>query len=349
MTHKLIYDQTIDDIRIYLTEIGQPSYRALQIWHGLYKNLWNHPSQFSNIPLDLRKKIENDFTFTSLISQKELCSTDGKTIKTLYQLYDYQALETVLIKYADKRRTLCISTQVGCKLGCVFCATGQMGFRRNLTSGEICEQVINSEKNLQTNNEKLTNIVVMGMGEPFDNYSNTMNAMDRLINPEGFNLGARRITISTAGIIPGIEKFAEERRQINLAISLHSANKIIRNQLMPINKKYPLNELIDACKVYINNTKRRITFEWALINNINDHITSAKELSQLLSGMLCHVNLILLNPSYQYHEKPSTMSKALAFIDILQKSGIPCSIRARRGIDINAACGQLAVVRSKMN
>lgn len=234
-------------------------------------------------------------------------------------------------------------------MGCLFCATGQMGFQRNLTGGEIIEQVLFYARQLQTVNEKVTNIVLMGMGEPFHNYEATFKAIDRLNHPEGFNFGARRFTVSTVGLVPAIRRFTAERRQVNLAVSLHAADNELRSSLMPINRKYPLEMLMDACLDYVETTNRRITFEWALIRGVNDTLEQARTISHRLkpflrpSGALCHVNVIPLNPTHRYSGQATTQHQALVFQGELEKAGIPCTIRLRRGIDIQAGCGQLAI------
>jgi 23S rRNA (adenine2503-C2)-methyltransferase len=245
------------------------------------------------------------------------------------------------MRYSE-RRTLCISTQVGCAMGCVFCATGQMGFKRHLSSGEIVEQVLFFARQLKSQGERVTNVVVMGMGEPFHNYNNTLAAVDRLNDPEGFNLGARHFTISTVGIVPQILRFAREKRQVNLAISLHAANDEARAALLPVNRKYPLEMVLDACREYVDKTHRRITFEWALIRGVNDTPQVAAELAHHLKGLLCHVNVIPLNPTKKYPGQATTRERAEAFKSVLEEKGIPCTIRIRRGIDIQAGCGQLA-------
>jgi 23S rRNA (adenine2503-C2)-methyltransferase len=242
----------------------------------------------------------------------------------------------------ESRRTLCISTQAGCAMGCVFCATGQMGFKRHLSSGEIVEQVLYYARLLKKQDEKVTNIVIMGMGEPFHNYDNTLAAIDRLNDPQGMNLGERRFTISTVGLVPAIRRFAAEKRQINLAISLHASDDELRSSLLPIDKKYPITELLAACREYIQSTHRRLTFEYALIQEVNDSVEQAQALAGLLRGMLCHVNVIPLNPTHRYAGKATTHQRAEAFKAALDKVGIPCTIRIRRGIDIQAGCGQLA-------
>jgi 23S rRNA (adenine2503-C2)-methyltransferase len=217
-----------------------------------------------------------------------------------------------------------------------------MGFKRNLTSGEIVAQVMYYAKMLNSRNEKVTNIVLMGMGEPFHNYDQTMAAIDRLNHPQGFNFGARRFTISTVGLVPQIRRFADEKRQVNLAISLHAANDEERLAIMPVNKRYPIEEVLEACKYYIHVTRRRVTFEWALINGVNDTPEVARRLASKLKGMLCHVNAIPLNPTAGYGGGASPRESAVQFKRILEEAGIPCTIRMRRGIDIQAGCGQPA-------
>jgi 23S rRNA (adenine2503-C2)-methyltransferase len=245
------------------------------------------------------------------------------------------------MKY-DKRNTVCISSQVGCPLGCVFCSTGQMGFSRNLSSGEILGQVLYIMRLLENSSEKLTNVVYMGMGEPLLNYASVMESIDRLTDPALFNFGARRITISTVGIVPKIREFTSLNSQVNLAVSLHAPTDELRSQLVPNNRLHPLKPLIAACREYVDTTRRRTTFEYALIQDINDNDLQARQFVNLLKGILCHVNLIALNPSKEYPLPGSTRDRVDAFLAVLQQAGIPASIRMRRGIDIDAGCGQLA-------
>ena len=339
---RLIYDLDLPDLKEQFEAWGQPAYRAVQVWQGLYKQFWNTPEQFSSLPLSLRQQMADKFTFTGLIPGQVLQSSDRETTKTLFSLDDHRAIEAVLMKY-DERRTLCISTQAGCAMGCVFCATGQMGFKRNLTSGEIVEQVLYYARLLKMEGERVTNIVVMGMGEPFHNYDATMAAINRLNDPQGMMLGERRFTVSTVGLVPMIKRFAGEKRQINLAISLHAANDTLRSQLLPVNHKYPIADLLSACREYVEITNRRLTFEWALIYGVNDSVDDARELARLLHGMMCHVNIIPLNPTHRYSGQATTRQRADAFRNTLVEAGIPCTIRLRRGIDIEAGCGQLAI------
>jgi 23S rRNA (adenine2503-C2)-methyltransferase len=272
----------------------------------------------------------------------KLNSADGRTQKTAFRLADGLRIETVLMRY-DRRRTLCISSQAGCAMGCVFCATGQMGFKRHLSSGEIVAQVMYYARRLKEAGEKVTNIVVMGMGEPLHNYENTMAAIDRLNDPQGYNFGARRFTISTVGLAPMIRRFADEKRQINLAISLHSADDDLRLRMMPVNRKYNIEDVLDACRYYADTTGRRLTFEWALIRGVNDTPDQARKLADRLQGIPCHVNAIPLNPTQGYGGTASSRDRAQIFKAELERAGIPCTIRLRRGIDIRAGCGQLVV------
>jgi 23S rRNA (adenine2503-C2)-methyltransferase len=285
--------------------------------------------------------LTTDLRFSHLTAEEKLVSSDKETLKLLFTLPDGARIESVLMHY-NERQTLCISSQAGCAMGCVFCATGQMGLKRNLSSGEIIEQVIYLGRELAHRGEKVTNIVIMGMGEPFHNYDNTMAAIDRLNDPEGYNFGARRFTISTSGLVPAIRQFASEKRQVNLAVSLHAADNKLRETMMPVNKRYKIEELIETCRDYVKATGRRVTFEWALIHGVNDTPEVAQKLSALLKGLLCHINAIPLNPTTGYTGQPTTRERAAVFKQILEQNGIPCTIRTRRGIDIQAGCGQLA-------
>jgi 23S rRNA (adenine2503-C2)-methyltransferase len=337
----LVYDLDFPALTQLVKDWGEPAFRAKQIWQGLYKNIWVSPEEFSNLPKSLREKIAKNLRFDILTPTLKLDSTDGQTRKTLFKLPDGRQVEAVLMRY-DRRRTLCISTQVGCAMGCTFCATGQMGFSRHLSSGEIVAQVMHYARLLHDEGDVVTNIVLMGMGEPFHNYDNTMQAIDRLNDSDGYNFGARRFTISTSGLVPAIRQFADEKRQVNLAVSLHAAENEKRASMMPVNKRYNIEELIGACREYVQKTGRRITFEWALIHEVNDTPEEARKLAALLKGLLCHVNAIPLNPTTGYSGQATTKERAAAFKEVLEQYGIPCTIRMRRGIDIQAGCGQLA-------
>lgn len=347
MTQKLILDLDISDLQKWVKNQGEPSYRASQIWKGLYKHCSASFSEITNISQTLREKLENDFLFSGLSPKTEIKSDNGDTHKTLFELHDGFKIETVLMRY-QKRITVCISTQSGCAMGCTFCATGQMGFSRNLTSGEIMSQVLFYERKLRDETETLTNVVLMGMGEPFNNYEACLIALNTLNNSKGFGMGARRFTISTVGIIPKIRQFADENLQYNLAVSLHAADDELRSSLVPINRIYPLTNLIEACKYYTNTTHRRITFEYALIEGVNDSIQHARALVNLLRGILCHVNIIALNPTPDNKFNGSKEIQIRAFLEILSEKKISNTLRSRRGIDIQAGCGQLAYHQSTM-
>ena len=345
-TKPLIYDFGFPELSARIKSWGVPKYRAQQVWDGLYKNLWLSPEEFTNLPKDLRTKMDELLEFNVLTPVDYRESKDGDTRKTLFELHDGRRIETVLMHYEREERidrnTVCISTQVGCGMGCTFCATGQMGFKRHLSSGEIAAQVLYFARKLQDEGEQLTNVVFMGMGEPFHNYEASMAAINKLNDPNGFDFGIRRFTVSTVGLIPLIKKFAEDQSQVNLAISLHAAEDELRESMLPINKKYPIAELLEACRYYVEKTHRRITFEWALIEGVNDTPEQAHILARKVKGLLCHVNAIPLNPTQGFHGTGTGHDRAKIFKETLEEHGIPCTIRAHRGIDIQAGCGQLA-------
>lgn len=338
----IIYDLDRPALEALMEAWGAPAYRARQIWEGIYKHLNSDWEAFTSLPADLRKQLSSEYSLEALKPAARLRSSDGQTEKTAFQLEDGLQIETVAMRYTQ-RVTLCISTQAGCAMGCVFCATGQMGFRRHLTSGEIVAQVLHYARQLKGNALRLTNIVIMGMGEPFHNYDNTMGAIDRLNDAAGFNFGARRFTISTVGLVPAIRRFADEKRQVNLAISLHAADDATRSRMLPVNRKYDIDEVLDACRYYVEQTGRRISFEWALIDGENDSVEEARALAKRLRGLMCHVNAIPLNPTTGYAGKATSRPRVLAFKAELERLGIPTTVRLRRGIDIAAGCGQLVV------
>ncbi len=341
----LIYDLDLPALADQLAQWGEPRYRAKQVWQGLYQQLDASPLDFSNGPKALREKLSQSFDFTGIEPVRYLDSSDGLTRKTLFKLPNGQLIEAVLMRY-ERRRTLCISSQAGCAMGCVFCATGQMGFRNHLSSGQIVAQVMYYARMLKNEGLDVTNVVVMGMGEPFHNYDNTMQAIDRLNDPEGYNFGARRFTISTVGLVPMIRRFADEKRQVNLAVSLDAADDDLRLSMMPINRKYRIDDVLDACRYYVEKTGRRVTFEWALINGVNDTPDQAHLLAKRLHGLLCHVNAIPLNPTQGFTGQATTRERSKQFQAAMEAAGIPCTVRLRRGIDIQAGCGQLAGLSS---
>lgn len=335
-----LYDLSLPELTALLAEWGQPAYRARQVWEWLYRHYVGTFDEMSTLPGALRERLSSETTLTIGEIALSRNSSDGQTRKVLFQLPDGQYIETVLMRY-EKRRTLCISTQAGCAMGCVFCATGQMGFMRHLSVAEIVGQVMYFARELAAEDQHVTNIVMMGMGEPLHNYDNTLATVDRLTDATGFNLGARKITISTVGLIPAIRRYADEQRQTPLAVSLHAATDEERGRLLPVNRRWPLAELMEACRYYVARTGRRMTFEWALIAGENDTAEQAHKLGELLRGMLGHVNLIPLNPTAGYGGAPSSPERVARFQEILTEYGVTSTVRVRRGIDIQAGCGQL--------
>lgn len=361
-TSTSLLDLTRDEFTTLFIGWGQPRYRADQVWEWLYKKLATAPAEMTNLPQELRARLAAEGRINPLALIYEQRSSDGQTVKWLFRLPDGLTIETVLMLY-DERRTVCISTQAGCAMGCVFCATGQAGLARNLTAGEIVAQVLAAARwlaqaagdrsqaagssrrsaisNQQSAIGNLTNVVVMGMGEPLANYDRTWQALRTITDPAGFGLGARHVTVSTVGLPPGIRRMAEEPLQINLAVSLHAPNDALRGRLTPINHRYPIAEVLAAVRDYVTQTHRRVTFEYALMAGINDSPALSGELATLLRGLLCHVNLIPLNPVAESPYQPTPPEQAARFQAILEQRGIPATLRLRRGLDIDAGCGQL--------
>jgi 23S rRNA (adenine2503-C2)-methyltransferase len=367
-----LYDLTQEQLAQQLAEWGEPAFRAKQIWRWLYQRFAQDFDEMSDLGKPLRARLREHFALKRISITTQQKSSDGWTRKWLLKFPDGSEIETVLMEYDGVRRTACISSQAGCAMNCSFCATGQMGFLRNLRAGEIIEQVVwvaralqmTSDERRVTNSQtrhstldarhsedRLSNLVLMGMGEPFANYSNVMEAVRRLMQPEGeggFGLGARKITISTVGLVPGIRKFADEDTQVNLAVSLHAATDELRNQLVPINVKYPLKDVIKATSDYIKKTNRRVSYEWALIDGVNDTVEQARALVDVVDKTfpidkrhLVHVNMIPLNPTQGYRGHASIQERREKFRYTLEQAGIPNTMRVRRGIDIAAGCGQL--------
>ncbi len=337
--YSLAFEQLID----LLAEWGEPSWRAGQVWQWLYRHLATGPAEMTNLSLPLREKLSSAARVGGLTLVDVQRSADEKTEKWLLQLPDGETIETVLMSYQRRTpgRTLCISCQVGCAMGCVFCATGHMGLTRHLTAGEIIAQVLGFERDLRRSGSKLTNVVFMGMGEPLHNYDATIEAVRRLVDATGFGLGARRITISTVGLVPQIRQLATEGLQVGLAISLHAATDVLRTKLVPAARRWSVAELVAAGREYSERTGRRTTYEWALIKGMNDTPEQAHALGRLIAGMLCHVNLIPLNPALPFNGQRPRLQEITGFQEILTGYGIPHTLRQRRGIDIEAGCGQL--------
>lgn len=339
-----LLDLSFEDLTASLAEVDEPSFRATQIWRAVFKDLASSYADMTTLPKSLRQQLESIIPWPLIITLKTLASSDGQTTKLLLQLEDDETIELVVMRYA-KRNTACISTQVGCGMGCQFCATGQSGFRRDLTTAEIVGQVLTAARLLQSNSERLSNIVFMGMGEPLANYEATLRSIRTLNDPRGFSLGARSFTISTVGIVPGIERLSHENLQINLAVSLHSADEALRNRLVPINQRYPVADVIRACKRYVEKTHRRVTFEIALIDGVNDSDSQARQVADALRGVLCHVNIIPFNPIADSTWRASPSDRVQSFAHAIQSAGFPVTVRQSRGADIQAGCGQLRAQR----
>jgi len=339
-----LLDLTYDQLKRLLTSWGEPAYRADQIWRWLYRSLATDFQEMTNLPKGLRERLAEATCLRTMKPLEKQVSADGLTRKVLFALRDDHTIESVLMHY-ERRHTVCISTQVGCALGCVFCATGQSGLVRNLTAGEIVEQVLYFARSLKSEDEQITNVVFMGMGEPLANYEATWQAIETLTHDDGFNLGARRITVSTVGLVPGIRRLAGEGKQIGLAVSLHAPTDELRDELIPINRRYPLTQLMAACRHYVERTGRRISFEYALIQGVNDSPEQARQLAHLADGLLCranwHVNLIPLNPVTESPYQPSSQDRILSFQAELNRSKVSNTLRVERGVDIRAGCGQL--------
>ncbi len=329
-----------------LADWKEPAYRTDQIQTWLYQHYVDDAGQMTNLPKNLRRRLSQETILNPLTPVVTVESTDGQTQKTLFQLSDGREIEAVLMRY-EKRQTLCISTQAGCAMACPFCATGQLGFMRNLSAGEIVAQVLYYARQLDRSGQTVSNIVFMGMGEPLANYAETWRAIRRLNDPAGFNLGARRMTLSTVGLVPAIRRMSQEPEQVGLAVSLHAPTDELRNTIVPLNRRYPLGMLMATVRDYIATTHRRVTFEYALMDNLNDSPAQAGHLAELVRGMLCHVNLIPLNPTPGSPWSGSPDERVYAFRDQLEAAGISTTVRLRRGVDIAAGCGQLSNAHSQ--
>lgn len=355
---------TINFFDLTRTELGallvrwefNPIHEA-KIWSYVYYSEVGSFVEMADVPMKIRTRLEAEVHLGTLPVTDETHSSDGFTRKYLLGLKDGRRIETVLMKFTG-RVTACVSSQVGCAMGCVFCATGQMGFSRHLTAGEIVAQALHVRRTVRQlagtqrpeqrrdSGDKLRNIVLMGMGEPLHNYDPVMKAIDILRDPNGISLGAKRITLSTVGVVPGIIRMADEARPIHLAVSLHAANQEERAALVPAAKRWPLSELIDACRYFVRKLERRIFFEWTLIEGKNDSPAHAHAVGKLLGRIPAQVNLIPLNPTFGYNGAPTPTESAKRFQSILAEYELPSTVRQRRGIDIAAGCGQLAVAKS---
>lgn len=341
----LLYSFTLSMLKEWMEKNGEKAFRAGQVFDWLYVKRVDSFDEMSNLSKGLREKLASSFSLDVLKEITRQESTDG-TIKFLFSLHDGHAIETVIMRH-DYGNSVCVTTQVGCRIGCTFCASTLGGLKRDLEAGEIVMQVLAAQKALDAEQQRASHVVVMGIGEPFENYD-ALLAFLRIINEEkGLNIGQRHITVSTSGIVPSIYRFADEKLQINLAISLHAPNTEIRTRLMPVNRRYPMDELMDACRYYINTTGRRLTFEYGLFGSVNDRPEHAEELAALLKGMMCHVNLIPVNYVPERNYVRTSRNDIFNFKRILDAKGINVTIRREHGSDIAAACGQLRAQHAK--
>ncbi|MBM7647179.1 23S rRNA (adenine2503-C2)-methyltransferase [Bacillus ectoiniformans] len=334
-----IYSLELHELKDWLKEQGEKPFRAEQIFDWLYKKRVVSFEDMLNLSKELRDKLAAHFTITTLKTLIQQESSDG-TIKFLFELHDGYSIETVLMRH-EYGNSVCVTTQVGCRIGCTFCASTLGGLKRHLEAGEIVAQVVKVQQALDESDERVSSVVIMGIGEPFDNYDEMMSFLKIINFDQGLNIGARHITVSTSGIVPKIYKFADEELQINFAISLHASNNELRTKLMPINRAYKLDDLMKAVRYYVEKTGRRISFEYGLFGGENDSIAHAEELAKLIKGIKCHVNLIPVNyvPERDYVRTPKR--QIFEFEKTLKKHGVNVTIRRENGHDIDAACGQL--------
>ena len=330
-----IYNKTFKDLEEYFIENNEKSYKATQLFEWLYSKRVKSFDEMSNIKKDVIQKLKEDFVVDKLVIKK--VERDKDVNKYLFELCDGNLIEAVLMMH-DYGKSICISSQVGCNMGCKFCESGRQKKVRNLLPSEMVLQILQVEEDI---NDRISHVVVMGIGEPFDNYDNLVNFIDIINHPKGIQIGSRHITVSTCGIIPKIEEFSRLPYQVNLAISLHAATNEKRNKIMPINKVYPLENLIEVIKKYIAKTNRRVTFEYIMLKGVNDSIEDANKLCDLLKGMNCYVNLIPYNETNNIEFKRSKKDTILQFYDIIKKRNIAVTIRREFGSNISAACGQL--------
>ena len=336
---KNLYGYKLEDLEELMISLGQKKYRATQIFKWIYERGVTNFDEMSDISLSFREVLKNEFTLSIPTIYKKQVSSDG-TIKLLLSLGDDSKIETVLMRY-NYGLVACVTSQVGCNMGCAFCASGLFKKQRNLEVHELVGQILVLNNLLKEENKKITHVVVMGTGEPFDNYDNVMKFIRILNNPHGFAIGARHLTVSTCGLVEKIREYANEGIQINLAISLHAPSDKIRNKIMPISLKYPLDQLMDAVKYYESTAKRRVNFEYILLEDINDSIENAKELAKLIKGTTSYVNLIPYNPVGELKYKRTSGNRVHRFMDALIKEGVNVTVRKEFGTDIDAACGQL--------
>nr|WP_276541809.1 23S rRNA (adenine(2503)-C(2))-methyltransferase RlmN [Bacillus infantis] len=335
----------LDELKDWLKDNNEKAFRAAQIFEWLYQKRVASFDDMTNLSKALRDKLNESFALTTLKTLIQQTSSDG-TIKFLFELHDGYSIETVLMRH-EYGNSVCVTTQVGCRIGCTFCASTLGGLKRNLEAGEIVAQVVKVQQALDETDERVSSVVIMGIGEPFDNYDHMMSFLRIINHDDGLNIGARHITVSTSGIIPKIYKFADENMQINFAVSLHAPNTEIRSRLMPINRAYKLPDLMEAIRYYVDKTGRRVSFEYGLFGSVNDQVEHAEELASLIKGLKCHVNLIPVNyvPERDYVRTPK--DQIFAFEKALKNRGVNVTIRREQGHDIDAACGQLRAKERK--
>jgi 23S rRNA (adenine2503-C2)-methyltransferase len=335
-----VYDLTLEEWQDWMKANGEQAFRGGQVFDWLYVKRVSSFEEMSNLSKGLREKLEAQFNFVTLSEIDKYQSKDG-TVKFLFELQDKNAIETVIMKH-NYGNSVCVTTQVGCRVGCTFCASTLGGLKRDLQPGEIVAQVVKAQQLLDATDERVSSIVVMGIGEPFENYEATMTFLKLMTHEKGLNIGQRHITVSTSGIVPSIYKFADANTQINLAISIHAPNDALRSKLMPVNRRFPFADLIEACRYYTEKTGRRLTFEYALMGGVNDKAEHAEELAQVLKTLpMSHVNLIPVNFVQERNYVRTTREDIFNFQRILEKNKINATIRREQGSDIAAACGQL--------
>lgn len=340
-----IYSLQLGELEDWLIDQSEPKFRAKQIFDWLYVKRVDAFSEMTNLSKELREKLVQSFEITTLEVAVKQESKDG-TIKFLFELQDGYTIETVLMRH-EYGNSVCVTTQVGCRIGCTFCASSIGGLKRNLEAGEIVAQVLTVQKALDATDERVSQVVIMGIGEPFENYDEMMGFLKIINHDKGLNIGARRITVSTSGIIPKIYDFADESLQINFALSLHAADNETRSRLMPINRAYDLDKLMEAIEYYVNKTNRRITFEYGLFGGVNDQVHHAKALAKLIKHLNCHVNLIPVNHVPERDYVKTSKEDIFKFEKELKRNGINATIRRNQGADIDAACGQLRAKERK--
>jgi 23S rRNA (adenine2503-C2)-methyltransferase len=342
-----LYDLSLPELEAHVESLGAPAYRARQVWEWAYRQYAATYDEMANVPAALRAQLAATAPFPEAAPVREVAADDGLTRKRLFRLHDGKLVESVLMLYDPRsdsrgRATVCVSSQAGCAMGCIFCATGQSGFERNLTTAEIVAQIIAfAREQREAGGQPLTNVVFMGMGEPMANYRAVWAAIERLHDPAGINMAARHITVSTVGLVPGIRKLAAEPLQVGLAVSLHAPDETLRERLIPTAHRYPLPDILTACREYVARTGRRVTFEYCLMAGLNDAPEQARSLADAIGGMLCHVNLIPVNPTADNSIRRPSRSRTLAFQRELAARGVPCTVRVEKGVEISAACGQL--------